>query len=60
MELDVKSGEKFIPEKYKFGSVQQRLDLLAGLMDTDGSASKNRITLPVQPDRCGADNQIFS
>jgi len=44
MELDVKSGEKFIPEKYKFGSVQQRLDLLAGLMDTDGSASKNRIT----------------
>lgn len=32
------SYHKFIPEEYFYGSVQQRLDLLRGLMDTDGSA----------------------
>lgn len=36
--LCVHSGEKFIPEEYFLGSVQQRLDLLRGLMDTDGSS----------------------
>jgi len=42
--LDVHSEDKFIPGEYLLGSVQQRLDLLRGLMDTDGSARKNRIT----------------
>lgn len=28
---------KFVPEVFLFGDVQQRLDLLRGLMDTDGS-----------------------
>lgn len=32
-----KSENKFIPEDYLFGSPQQRFDLLAGLLDTDGS-----------------------
>ena len=31
------SGEKRVPEEYLFGSVKQRLELLRGLMDTDGS-----------------------
>lgn len=31
-----KSETKFIPQDYLFGSVEQRYDLLAGLMDTDG------------------------
>jgi len=31
------SSEKWIPEEYKRGSLSQRLDLLAGLIDTDGS-----------------------
>lgn len=31
-----KSGTKFIPEEYKFGSVEQRIELLRGLLDTDG------------------------
>ena len=42
--LDVKGKEKFIPEEYLFGSKNQRLELLRGLMDTDGSAKKGRIT----------------
>lgn len=39
---------KFIPEEYLLGSTEQRLDLLRGLMDTDGSIivkkSKNKPT----------------
>lgn len=31
------SGEKRVPKEYLFGSIQQRLELLRGLMDTDGS-----------------------
>lgn len=39
-ELDLmgtNSTTKFIPEPYLFGSVDQRLEILRGLMDTDGS-----------------------
>lgn len=32
---------KFIPEEYKFGSINQRLELVRGLMDTDGSINNN-------------------
>lgn len=32
-----KAWEKFIPEIYKFSSKEQRLELLRGLMDTDGN-----------------------
>ena len=42
LELNVKSGEKFIPDSYKQSSINQRFELLRGLMDTDGSALKNR------------------
>lgn len=35
--IDVKSAEKFIPEEYFFGSIEQRLALLQGLCDGDGS-----------------------
>jgi len=35
------SYEKFIPEEYKQGSIQQREDLIAGLLDTDGSVGAN-------------------
>ena len=34
------SYEKFIPENYKLGSYKTRLNLLQGLMDTDGSVDK--------------------
>jgi len=35
-----RSHEKFIPKSYKEGSIEQRLELLRGLMDTDGTVSK--------------------
>jgi replicative DNA helicase len=45
MGLNVKSGKKFIPNEYKFGSISQRTDLLHGLMDTDGSCGdRNRVS----------------
>lgn len=34
-----RSWEKSIPERYLYGTVEQRLDLLRGLMDTDGTIS---------------------
>ena len=34
-----RSYEKFIPKMYKFSSVDDRIALLQGLMDTDGSAA---------------------
>lgn len=39
--LNCKSPDKFIPADYMFGSVAQRLDLLKGLMDTDGACKRN-------------------
>ncbi len=36
-----KSVDKFIPNCYKFNSVENRIKLLRGLMDTDGSISKD-------------------
>lgn len=36
----LKSEKKFIPEEYLLGSVSQRMSLLQGLLDTDGSIDK--------------------
>lgn len=36
-----KSHDKFIPERYKRGSVEQRCDLIKGLFDTDGTISND-------------------
>lgn len=38
------SYDKFIPEIYKNSSVNQRLEIIRGLMDTDGTAHKGRVS----------------
>ena len=38
--LGTKSDNKFIPEEYKFSSIEQRIELIRGLMDTDGTVDK--------------------
>lgn len=40
--LNVKSINRFIPKEYLEGSISQRKELLAGLMDTDGSVHVNK------------------
>lgn len=45
MGLNKKSGEKFIPREYMFDSAENRIELLRGLMDTDGCSDvRNRIS----------------
>lgn len=39
LNLSVKSHFKYIPDIYKLSSVEQRLELIRGLMDTDGSVA---------------------
>lgn len=34
--LNTNSGNKFIPSEYKFSTIENRLEVLAGLLDTDG------------------------
>ncbi|TXH10139.1 MAG: hypothetical protein E6R04_06245 [Spirochaetes bacterium] len=38
MDLNVHSADKFIPQRYLMASVEQRIGLLKGLMDGDGSS----------------------
>lgn len=39
--VNKKSFEKFIPEIYKNSSLKQKIELIQGLMDTDGEVDKN-------------------
>jgi len=37
---ETKSNNKFIPEKYKTGTLNQKINLLQGLLDSDGTVTK--------------------
>lgn len=39
--LRCNAKNKFIPEDYKYSSIEDRFELVRGLMDTDGNSSKN-------------------
>jgi superfamily II DNA or RNA helicase len=40
--LHTKSNSKFVPDIYKYSSVKNRLAILQGLMDTDGTISQDK------------------
>lgn len=43
--MEKMSHDKFIPDCYKFNTVENRISLLRGLMDTDGSVDKKGINV---------------
>lgn len=53
--LDVKSKDRFIPDLYKTASYADRLELLRGLMDTDGSSSAGRTSFSTCSSRLADD-----
>ena len=55
MELDCKSPDRFVPHRYMLGSVDQRWELLRGLMDTDGSCVRNRTSYTTSSERLADD-----
>ena len=40
--LNIQGNKKFIPDEYKIDSIENRIELLRGLMDSDGFISKTR------------------
>lgn len=51
-----KSGNKYIPNEYKYGSIQTRKELLAGLIDTDGHYNKQGLfTYTTKSEQLGVD-----
>jgi len=55
LSLNVKSKDKFIPVGYKLSSIDNRISLLHGLMDTDGSCVKNRTSFSTMSERLALD-----
>jgi intein/homing endonuclease len=53
--LNVTGERKFIPHEYLEGSIEQRKQLLAGLLDTDGSAMKARTRFSTVSERLADD-----
>lgn len=51
----LRSEEKHIPEMYKRGSIEQRLALLQGLFDTDGSCPRGEVSYSTSSPQLAAD-----
>ena len=41
LKLNVNCKEKFIPDEYKYSDIEDRMEIIRGLLDTDGSINKN-------------------
>lgn len=50
-----KSYEKFIPKSYLFSSIENRIALLQGLMDTDGNCYKGYLTYATSSEQLAID-----
>jgi len=58
--LNVKSENKFIPDMYKFSSLNDRIELLQGLLDTDGGVeSKRKISFSTSSKKLAEDIQFL-
>lgn len=59
--LNILSGQKFIPSVYLRAAIPDRIELLHGLMDADGSISKerNRVTYHTTSTRLAVDVQTL-
>lgn len=58
--IGLKSGQKFIPDIYKFGSIEQRWSLIQGLFDTDGTidnGSRRNVSYSTTSERLAKDIQ---
>lgn len=55
----VGSGEKFIPDDYKYADISVRRELFAGLMDSDGYLNRNKMYDFVTKSRQLADDVTF-
>lgn len=53
------SHEKFIPRQYLFNSVQNRIDLLSGLIDSDGEVNGDRYTFSTTSEQLLKDVQFL-
>lgn len=58
--LDKLSGDKFIPHEYKTSSIENRLEILAGLIDTDGHFSRNTFEYSSKSDQLSDDVQFIA
>lgn len=57
---DKKSGEKFVPKEYRNSTLKNRLEILAGLLDTDGSLSKGSFDFISKSKRLSEDVAFLS
>lgn len=48
--MGTKSNDKFVPDCYKYGSVSDRVSVIQGLLDTDGTtvASRGKVTTSIE------------
>lgn len=55
-----RSWEKFIPHAYLFGSVEQRVELLRGLIDTDGCVTDSNVEFTTTSERLAKDVRFLA